>query len=253
MIQELSVSIQREVRTMILPTPAEQKQWEEEGYLVFEEAISGADLARLQSAFDHWSDACKSDWLDRVEAGEAAATFYDIPAPLEKDPIFIDVVDYPSYYGALMAFTDNDLILLGPQFRTVAPWPVSYTGWHPDVPQSNPLHIKVQIYVNDVGSGCGEFAYLPGSHKPGAGPYTRPLRQECMPGHKRFPGKAGTAIMFNSYGWHVSMDNVSGTPRKSIILIYEKRTPGRIAPEQFASISAYCQTPARRRLFSLAD
>ena len=238
---------------MILPTPEQKEQWEEEGYLVFENAIQGEDLKRLQSAFDHWAEACKAEWLDRVEAGDAAATFYDIPSPFEKDPVFIDIVDYSSYYGALMDFTDHDLIILAPQVRTVAPWPVSYTGWHPDVPQSNPLHIKVQIYVNDVSPGCGEFAFVPRSHKPGAGPYTRPLRQENMPGHKTFPGKAGTAIMFNSYGWHVSMDNFSDVPRKSIILIYEKRTAGRIGPKQFASIAPYCQTPERRKLFSLGD
>ena len=237
---------------MIRPDAMQKAQWEAEGYLVFENAIQGDDLGRLQVAFDYWADACKAEWLDRVEAGEAAATFYDIPNPFEKDPIFIDIVDYPSYYGALMEFTDDDLILLAPQVRTVAPWPVSYTGWHPDVPQSNPLHIKVQIYVNDVPSGCGEFAYVPGSHQPDAGPYTRPVRQESMPGHKTFPGKAGTAIMFNSYGWHVSMDNRSDVPRKSIILIYEKRTPGRVNSEQFAAISEYCTTPARRKLFSLA-
>ena len=146
---------------MILPTPEQKAQWEAEGYLVFENAIQGEDLKRLQTAFDYWADACKAEWLDRVEAGESVATFYDIPNPLEKDPIFIDIIDYPSYYGALMDFTDHDLILLGPQVRTVAPWPVSYTGWHPDVGQSNPLHIKVQIYVNDVEPGGGEFGFVP--------------------------------------------------------------------------------------------
>ena len=69
---------------MILPTPAEKEQWEEEGYLVFENAIQGEDLKRLQTAFDYWADAGKADWLDRVETGEAAATFYDIPNPFEK-------------------------------------------------------------------------------------------------------------------------------------------------------------------------
>ena len=44
-------------------------------------------------------------------------------------------------------------MFLAEQVRTVAPWPLSYTSWHPDVPHSNPLHIKVQIYVNDVDPG----------------------------------------------------------------------------------------------------
>ena len=32
---------------MILPTPEQKEQWEEEGYLVFEDAIQGEDLKRL--------------------------------------------------------------------------------------------------------------------------------------------------------------------------------------------------------------
>ena len=233
------------------PTPEEKEQWERDGYLVFENAIQGEQLERLQTAFDYWADACKEEWLEKVETADAAATFYDIPNPLEKDTIFIDIIDHPSYYGALMEFTEDDVILLGPQVRTVAPWPVSYTGWHPDVGKDNPIHIKVQIYVNDVPKGGGEFGFVPGSHRHGSGPYKRPLLQESMPGHKSFPGKAGTAIMFNSCGWHTSMDNSSDTPRKSIILIYEKRTPGRVGPTQFASIAEHCNTPERRKIFSL--
>ena len=34
------------------PTPAQRKQWDELGYLVLEDAIQGAQLQRLQAAFD---------------------------------------------------------------------------------------------------------------------------------------------------------------------------------------------------------
>lgn len=233
------------------PTEAEWKQWNEQGYLVFEEAIQGEELRRLQDAFDHWAAVCKEDFLQRIARGEASATFYDIPGVLEKDDVFIDLVDHPNFYGHLRAFTDGRAIFLGPQARTVPPWVLSYTSWHPDVPQTNPLHIKVQIYVNDVEPGAGEFAYVPGSHRPDAGPYSRVKNLEAMPGHKRFTGKAGTAIMFNSYGWHAAMENHTGAPRKSIILIYEQYTEGRIKPETYAPIADRLHTPERRRLFSL--
>ena len=233
------------------PTEAQTRQWNEAGYLVFSNAIAGDELGRLQQAFDHWAERCKADWLDRIERGEQAATFYDIPDALEKDEIFVDIVDHPSYYGCLRDFTDAEPILLAEQVRTVPPWPLSYTNWHPDVPHSNPLHIKVQIYVNDVPPGGGEFAFVPGSHKPAAGPFTKPVHQKSMPGHRTFTGAAGTAVMFNSYGWHAAMDNSSGIPRKSIILIYEKRTEGRVKPDAFSSIAHLCTTAERRRLFSL--
>ncbi|MBI4553371.1 MAG: phytanoyl-CoA dioxygenase family protein [Candidatus Latescibacteria bacterium] len=233
------------------PTEAQRTQWNEQGYLVIEQAIQGDELHRLQDAFNDWADRCKSNWLDRVAAGEVAATYYDIPNVLEKDELFINLVDHPSYYGLLKAFTDDQLLFQGPQARTVPPWPVSYSGWHPDVPRSNPLHIKVQVYVTDVEPRTGEFAYVPGSHKPDAGPYFKVHRSESMPGHKTFPGTAGTAIIFNSYGWHAAMDNHTDIPRKSIILIYEKRTPGRVDPSRFASIAHSCTTPERRALFCL--
>jgi ectoine hydroxylase-related dioxygenase (phytanoyl-CoA dioxygenase family) len=57
--------------------------------------------------------------------------------------------------------------------------------------------------------------------------------------------------MFNSYGWHTAMDNYTDTPRKSLILIYEKLTPDRVDPKRFASISRLCTTSGRRRLFGL--
>ena len=236
---------------MPAPTPAQQQQWDEEGYLVLEDALTGEQLQRLQKAFHHWADAGKEQWLDRVAAGDAAPTFYDIPDPFQKDDAFLDLVDHPAWYDLLMAFTDNQLLLLGPQVRTVPCWPLSYTGWHPDVGPSNPLHIKVQVYVEDVPPRGGEFAFVPGSHKAGAGPYSRPLRGESMPGYKALPGRAGTAVVFNAYGWHTALDNYTDTPRRSIIMIYEKRTPQKVKPEAYAAIAARCITPGRRALLGL--
>ena len=233
------------------PTPEQKVQWEEEGYIVLENALHGAQLQRLQAAFDKATVECKEDWLQRVARGEAQPTFFDIPDPLERDEIFVDIVDHPSWFGLLQDFTGGETLFLGPQVRSVPVWPVSYTGWHPDVPLSNPLHIKVQIYVEDVSENSGEFAFVPGSHRAGSGPYARPKLGESMPGHRRMPGRAGTAIVFNSYGWHTAMDNATTTPRRSIILIYEKRTPEKVRPDAFKAIARLCTTPERRALFGM--
>ena len=199
------------------PTEAQTKQWNKQGFLMLENAIEDDELQRLQDAVETWAERCKPDWLERVERGEQEATYYDIPNPIEKDEIFVDIVDHPSYYGYLRHFTDDEPMFLGEAVRTLPSWPLSYSAWHPDVPHTHPLHIKIQVYVNDVDPGCGEFAYVPGSHKPDAGPYTQPLHQESMPGHRTFPAPAGAAVMFNTYGWHAAMDNRSAIPRKSVI------------------------------------
>ena len=92
---------------MAIPSAEDIHQWEEQGYLVLEEAVQGEELARLQQAFDHWAEVCKEEWLDRIARSEATATFYDIPDPLEKDEIFIDLVDHPSWYQLLNSFTEG--------------------------------------------------------------------------------------------------------------------------------------------------
>ncbi len=236
---------------MVQPTEAQRQQWEAEGYLVLEDAIVGDELKRLQDAFDRFREEVKADWLEGIATGTRPAAYFDIPRPLEKDDVFIDLVDHPSWYGLLMTFADNDLIFLAPQVRTVPLSTVSYVGWHPDVPHTTPLHMKVQIYLDDVGPDGGGFAYVPRSHKPDAGPYPLVHRLESMPGHRVFPEKAGTAILFNSYGWHTSMVNRTAEPRKSIILIYEKWSEDRFDPDRFAYVADRLTTPERRKLFSL--
>lgn len=47
------------------------------------------------------------------------------------------------------------------------------------------------------------------------------------------------------------MVNTTSTPRKSIILIYEQWSEGKVASDRYASIADRMTTPERRRLFSL--
>lgn len=233
------------------PTDGERRFWEENGYLFLEGAMAGGELTRLQQAFDRCVREEKAQWLEGIAQGTRPAGYFDIPDPFEKDDAFIDLIDHPSWYPCLMDFADDELLLLAPQVRTLPAQPVSYLRWHADVPHSYPLHMKVQIYVDDVPADGGAFGFVPGSHKPDAGecPNARPL--DTMPGHRIFAGKAGDAVLFNSYGWHTSMVNRTGQARKSIILIYEKWSEKHANRDDYKSIADRCTTSARRKLLSL--
>ena len=234
---------------MTQPTAEQQRQWDEQGYLVIEGAVTGDLLERVQAAHTHWFETCRSEWLERVEAADTSATYFDVPEPFEKDLVFAEIVDHPSWYGLLKALM-GDPIFVAPQVRTVPNWPVSYTSWHPDVGPNRPLHVKVQLYVNDVNDGA--FGFVPGSHRElhYSMPYVHRLRS--MPGHKVLSGKAGTAVIFNGRGWHAAMENMSGAPRRSIILIYDERTDQEPS-DRFEAAASVCDTPERRRLFNLVD
>ena len=199
----------------------QRKSWDEEGYVLLENAITGDPLSRLQEAFERCSHESKPEWLEAVSEGRRSSSFFDIPDPLERDDAFVDMIDHGGTLGLLRDFLGEDMTFRGLGARTVPPCPISYVGWHPDVHRDRtPLHIKVQIYVNDVGEDRGPFAYVPRSHLEGAGPYPRVKHLDAMPGHRTLPGKAGTAVMFNCYGWHTSMINRTLEPRKSLIIGY---------------------------------
>jgi hypothetical protein len=225
--------------------------WPQDGCLSIENAITGGELTHLQTAFDESAAATKADWLQGVRNGTAPAAFFDIPEALQLNPLFVNLVDHPAYYPLLQELTGGETVFLFPQFRTVPPSPLSYVGWHFDVPRTTPLHLKVQIYLQDIGPGDGAFAYVPGSHIEGAGPYPSVRQLEDMPGQRTFYGKAGTALIFNSYGMHTSLRNTSASPRRSIILIYEKFCEKKYNPGRLLPYADQINTAERRRLFGI--
>ena len=200
----------------------QRKQWDADGCLVVDDAYCGDDLRRLQAAFVRCAAKAKLRWLEEVATGTQPGAFFDIPQPLQQDEAFIGLADHPGYFGLLQDLLGENLVFHSAQVRTLPVSPVSYVGWHPDNSHDQPQSVKVQIYVDDVPADGGAFAFVPGSHKPEAGPYELMAALDRMPGHKVFPGKAGTAILFNTYGWHTSMINCTSEPRRSIILIYSE-------------------------------
>ena len=110
------------------PTEAEQKQWDDEGVLFLEHALVGEELARLQATFDRCAAEAKTAWLEGIAKGTRPAAHFDIPNALEKDDLFIDLIDHPSWYGFLMDFAGLELQVkyFSPQLREN----VSYKGSH---------------------------------------------------------------------------------------------------------------------------
>lgn len=115
-----------------------------------------------------------------------------------------------------------------------------YTRWHRDKPSShaaeNPSYRHVKVFTNlwDVPIGGGATSYVPGTHRLPLGPeghlerglFKRAgsedglLDQRLMPNLVEAALPAGSAIAFDSAGWHTSMPNVSGQARRSCYSLY---------------------------------
>lgn len=219
--------------------------------VVIERAIGGEQLTHLQTATDYWHKQRKEEWLEQIASGNAYPLWFDVPDAMEKDEVFLDVVDHPSYIDLREVITGGNLLLGEPfQVRATPPWPVAYAAWHPDREGTVEVQPKMQIDIDDVPENSGEFAYVPGSHLTTDGTRYRPQRNDTIPGHKRLPGKAGTVIIFDNAGLHTAMDNCTATPRKSMIIGYRQGCLA--APEdRFDSAAKCCKTSRRRRLLEL--
>lgn len=233
-------------------TPAQRRQMDEEGCIALPGALAPDLLEAVRAAFDRAAAQSRPQWVEGVAAGTSPGAFFDIPNAFALDPVFAELADHPAYYGLLKDFTGGVPQLIFGQFRTVPPHPFSYVGWHFDLPRDHPMHLKVQLYLDDVEPDGGPFAYVPGSHRPEAGPHPTVRRLEAMPGHRVCPGKAGSALLFNSFLVHTALPNRSATPRRSIIMAYEAAAAAGQTPDSFKALDDQIRGTERRRLFGLA-
>ena len=92
-------------------------------------------------------------------------------------------------------------------------------NWHIDHSDGPGVFLKALIYLNDVEFGQGEFCYVMNSHRqPENGDEHSAIRR----GYRRYPGRAGSAIAFDTAGIHAPIANHGDTVRQTLILSYSR-------------------------------
>lgn len=234
-----------------------RRQWDREGYLLIEQALSPAEVSSLLAAVDAVL-AAKPD-RDFVSQGSAGA-FKLIQAVSETDALD-PLTDHPSVFPILLALLGPWLQILGSEIfvRTPGAGDEPLVTWHTDggptlgtfLPRrGNPvLQMKAQFFLTDVSSaGSGNFMFVPGSHRTIL-PWNRVESKETPDGAIQLLARAGDVLLFPWSLWHAVAPNHSGRIRKSVTLRYGQiwsrpydyeRLPGEVLARM---------TPRRRRLF----
>lgn len=225
---------------------AQVKQFERQGWLLLEGALSSDELAGLSADFSHWVEQSRqqtgaygeqADGRPRfsLELGHSAArpALRRIASPVELSDAYLDVMRNG---GALDAVAQ----LIGPAVRfnnskinSKHPGTATAVKYHQDFlfePHSNDDLITVLYFLDDVTLDNGPLEVVPGSHR---GPLHAHWHDGVFTGavspdvsesatSQSIPccGPAGSACLMHTRLLHGSAPNLSSAPRTLFIVEY---------------------------------
>ena len=207
-------------------TEEQLRQFNDEGYLIVEDALSPELLGRLNAAVDR---------VEKIEREAKALGPNDMMAKFRtvvEDDAFLDLLDNPKTFPLLWGILGwniqlyiSHLIIYPPEQKGGE---IRTGGWHQDggrpVPEMERPHprlsLKISYWLSDVKTPeYGAMEILPGSHKLDSKP------TESDTGEGVFPVcvKAGSAVLFDRRMWHRRGTNTSDVTRRVLFFGYSYR------------------------------
>ena len=210
-------------------TDEQRDHFEQQGYLIVEDALDEQMLARLLEAGD------------RVDAGERAAREMEPAALMAKfrtiveDDVFLELLDWPKTFPLIWDLLGwnvqhyiSHLIYYPPEPKGNID--LKPGGWHqdggrpvPEMERPQPrLSLKVGFWLTDISeSDRGGIRIIPESHKRDRPPERTP--NSDFEDAIQVQVKAGTAVLFDRRMWHSRGINTSEVTRKVFFLGYSYR------------------------------
>lgn len=235
----------------------EREQFERDGYLVVENALTANavdDLLQLSDQIDHDERALLgSDPVARMN-------HYDV---IGSDPRLLELVDLPTTFAKVWGLLGWNIQLYHTHL-TVNPTPPQgktleadglELGWHQDSGQINVdletsprprVSLKVGYFLSDTSEpGRGNFYVLPGSHLQDEFPGTD--RRGMPDGAIPVCVPPGTAVFFDRRLWHSGSANYWHEPRRVLFYGYSYRW---LRPRDDMQVAHYLPDcdPIRRQL-----
>ena len=237
-------------------TAEQLQQFDEEGYLVVEDALSPDMVLKLIAVVD------RIDSQERVERGlepgEMMAKFRSVVA----DDLFLELLDNEKTFPLLWDILGWNIQLYISHLIVYPPEPegaersVKGASWHQDggrpveeIERPAPrLSLKISYWLSDTTiPECGAMRILPGSHRLVDKPAQRDPTEDPQ-GAIEVKVKPGTAVLFDRRLWHSRGYNYSDQTRKALFFGYSYRwlrgLDYNVMPEE---VLAKCD-PIRRQL-----
>lgn len=210
-------------------TEEERRQFEEQGYLIVENALSSKHTDALIEQTDRIFERKLTEGHDSKKA-----LFF--PNFIPEHDLFADLVDYPVILPKVWGILGWNIYLYHCHMIVTPPSgqePNDKTlGWHQDSGRVNTeiechprprLSLKVAYFLSDISEpGRGNFWIVPGSHLNDN--LERPEGGEGQPeGAIPVCVKPGDAVLFDRRLWHSASPNWSEVTRKVLFYGYGYR------------------------------
>lgn len=232
------------------------RQFDEEGYLIVEEALSTNMVERLTTVVDRIDAEERAEW--GLEPWEAMAKFRSIVA----DDLFLELLDNEKTFPLLWDILGWNIqhyishLIVYPPEPEDAERKLKGFKWHQDggrpveeIERPAPrLSLKISYWLTDTTiPDCGAMRILPGSQRLVDKPVQRDPAEDPT-GAIEIKVKPGTAVLFDRRLWHSRGYNYSKQTRKVLFLGYSYRwlrgLDYNVMPEE---VLAKCD-PIRRQL-----
>lgn len=209
-------------------TAAQRDFFDQEGYLVIENALDAEMIGRLTAAADR---------VDRRERRTRKLGDHGVLSKFRaivEDDVFLELLDWPRTFPLIWDILGwnvqhyiSHLIYYPPEPDGE---PNRRRHWHQDggrpVPEMERPHprlsLKVAFWLTDIDEPeRGGIRIVPGSHRRDSPPDPEP--QADPDGALQVQVKAGTAVLFDRRMWHARGTNTSEVTRKVLFLGYSYR------------------------------
>jgi ectoine hydroxylase-related dioxygenase (phytanoyl-CoA dioxygenase family) len=216
------------------------------GYLVVDDAVSPALLARLRRDFDAWVEKSRShaaaygqtmDGRARfdVEPGHSAAApgLRRVSSPAELSDAYYEAMASSRMVEAVADLIGPNVKLHHTKINSKLPKTATKVEWHQDfpfTPHSNDDLITALLMVDEVTDENGPLEVLPGSHKGPleslwhdgrfTGAVDAATTERCVAQAVRCTGRAGSVCLMHTRLLHGSAPNHSNSARTLYIVVY---------------------------------
>lgn len=233
--------------------------WEDNGYLVIEDALTPEELSAVRAA----ADAAEARWRDDPSLpGTRIPEFLEIEGIMEYDPVLFALVEHPRVFPKIREVVGPDLSIIDHAYYITPPGGVlDGDAWHTDVRKrvrgvhhaGSTMMVRAMWALDDIGPDGGATLILPGTHRqPDDTPIPRVASPEEMPGAVRLTCRAGAVYFFHGNVVHSPGTN-RGTAARRVLLYNYGHKWMRIwkGHEPSARLIAQARTPMRRQLLGL--